>query len=252
MYIDTHFHLTKEDYDSVDDVIKEANNHGVTKLIISGCDKQGIIEGLDYINKYDNVYMTAGFHPEYCEIINNDDLEWLEKIIKNNNKIIGIGEIGLDYYYNKDNKLKQIQLFKNQLDLAEKLDLPIVIHSREAFSDTYDLLKKYKLKGIIHCFTSNIENAKRYISLGFYLGIGGVLTFKNSNLKDVIKQIDLNNIVLETDSPYLSPEPFRGKTNYPKNIPIIANKIADIKDVNVDEVASITTNNVRCLFDLEI
>lgn len=250
MYIDTHFHLMKEDYEDIDLVIKKANDNKVSKLIISGCDKDGIIEGLEYITKYNNVYMTIGFHPEYCEKVTDEDLVWLEKTIKENKKIVGIGEIGLDYYYTKDNKIRQIELFKQQLDLAQKLNMPIVIHSRDAFMDTYETLKEYNLKGVIHCFTSNIENARKYISLGFYLGIGGVLTFKNSNLKDVIEKVDLAHVVLETDSPYLSPEPFRGKTNGPENIPLIAEKIAQIKEVSVEHVGSITTNNALALFDL--
>lgn len=252
MYIDTHFHLSKEDYGNIDLVVKESLDNGVNNLIISGCDKKSIIEGLDYISKYDNVYMTVGFHPECCEEITGKDIVWLEKIVKENKKIVGIGEIGLDYYYTKDNKDKQIELFVSQLDLAKKLNMPVVIHSRDAFMDTYEILKRYSLKGVIHCFTSNIENAKKYISLGYYLGIGGVLTFKNSNLRDVIKQISLENIVLETDSPYLSPEPFRGKINGPKNIPLIAKEIARIKDISINMVADVTTNNALSLFDLSI
>lgn len=252
MYTDTHFHLMKEDYEDIDLVVKEANNNKVSKLIISGCDKKSIIEGLEYINKYDNVYMTVGFHPEYCEEVSSNDIVWLEKLINENKKIVGIGEVGLDYYYTKGNKVRQMQLFKQQLDLAQKLKMPIVIHSRDAFMDTYETLKQYKLKGVIHCFTSNIENARRYIDLGYYLGIGGVLTFKNSNLKDVISKIDLDHIVLETDSPYLSPEPLRGKVNGPKNIPLIATKIEEIKKIPIEVVASITTSNARELFDLNM
>ena len=252
MYIDTHFHLSKEDYKDIDLVISEALENEVNQLIISGCDKKGIIEGLDYISKFDNVYMTVGFHPEYCEEITSEDILWLEKIIKENKKIVGVGEIGLDYYYTKDNKTKQLEVFTSLLDLAAKLNMPVVIHSRDAFMDTYETLKKYNLKGVIHCFTSNIENANKYISLGYYLGIGGVLTFKNSNLKDVIQQISLDNIVLETDSPYLSPEPYRGKVNGPKNIPLIALKIAQIKDLSVDDVSNVTTKNACSLFDLNI
>ena len=218
MFVDTHFHLTKSDYEDIDEVIKNALDSGVKPLIISGCDKEGIIEGLDYIKKYDDLYMTIGFHPEYCEVVTDEDIEWLERKVKENKKIVGIGEIGLDYYYTKDNKDKQISLFKKQLDLAEKLHMTVVIHSRDAFLDTYEMLKMFNGTGVIHCFTSNIENANKYLSLGFKLGIGGVLTFKNSNLKDVIEKVDLKSIVLETDSPYLSPEPFRGKKNTPSNV----------------------------------
>ena len=251
MFIDTHFHLTKDDYDDVDKVVLDAIENEVSPLVISGCDKMGIIEGLDYIKKYDNLYMTVGFHPEYCEEINDEDIIWLEKIIRDNKKIVGIGEIGLDYYYTKDNKEKQIFLFKKQLSLAEKLSMPVVIHSREAFLDTYQLLSNFKGAGVIHCFTSNIENANKYIKLGFKLGIGGVLTFKNSNLKEVIRKIDLKSVVLETDSPYLSPEPFRGKKNTPSNVVLVAERIAEIKNLSLKEVGRITTLNASELFDLK-
>lgn len=251
MFIDTHCHLENKYYDDINVVINNAIDAGVNKLIISGCDKNGILEGLEYLKKYKNLYMTVGFHPEFCGVVDDKDLEWLEDIVKKNKKIVGIGEIGLDYYYTKDNKEKQIDLFKKQLDIAKRLSMPVVIHSRDAFNDTYNLLKEIEVAGVIHCFTSNIENAKKYISLGFKLGIGGVLTFKNSNLKDVIRDIDLKYLVLETDSPYLSPEPFRGKLNEPKNIPLIAEKIALIKKIELNEVANITSDNAMKVFDLK-
>ena len=251
MLIDTHFHLEKKYYGNIDRIISDARDNDVDILIMSGCDKGGIIEGLEYLNEYSNLYMTVGFHPEEVDNIDEIDLEWLENIIKNNKKIVGIGEIGLDYYYTKDNKDRQIALFKRQLNLAEKLNMPVVIHSRDAFMDTYNLLREFKGKGIIHCFTSNIENAKRYLTLGFKLGIGGVVTFKNSNLKDVVKEISLNDIVLETDSPYLSPEPFRGEVNGPKNVSIIAKRVAEIKGVSFDEIARITSKNACDLFDFD-
>ena len=251
MLIDTHFHLEKKYYGNIDRIISDARDNDVGILIMSGCDKGGIIEGLEYLNEYNNLYMTVGFHPEEVDNIDEIDLEWLENIIKNNKKIVGIGEIGLDYYYTKDNKDRQIALFKRQLNLAEKLNMPVVIHSRDAFMDTYNLLREFKGKGIIHCFTSNIENAKRYLTLGFKLGIGGVVTFKNSNLKDVVKEISLNDIVLETDSPYLSPEPFRGEVNGPKNVSIIAKRVAEIKGVSFDEIARITSKNACDLFDFD-
>ena len=250
MLVDTHFHLSNEDYDNIDLIIKEAIDNKVTTLIMSGCDKKSIIEGLEYIKEYDNLYMTVGFHPEEVDSISDKDLTWLEEIIINNKKIVGIGEIGLDYYYTKDNKDLQIKLFRNQLDIAKRLNLPVVIHSRDAFLDTYNTLKEYNVVGVIHCFTSNIENARKFIKLGFKLGIGGVVTFKNSKLGEVIKNINLKNIVLETDSPYLSPEPFRGKKNGPKNVLIVAKKIAELKEINIDEVMRVTTKNAYGLFDL--
>ena len=250
MFIDTHCHLSKEDYD-IDRLIDNCKSNGVDTLIISGCDKKGILEGLEIIEKYPNVYMTIGFHPSEVDTTTDEDLVWLEKLVKENKKIVGIGEIGLDYYWVKDNKEKQRLLFEKQLKLAEKLKMPIVIHSREATQETYDILKKYSLRGIIHCYSGSLEMAKEYIKLGYYIGIGGVLTFKNSKLKDVVKELDLNNITLETDSPYLAPTPHRGEKNSPEYIPLIVEVLSTLKNVSQEEVGIKTTENAYTLFDLK-
>ncbi len=246
MLIDTHLHLANEDYD-IDKVIKEANNNNVKILILGGTDKNDNIDNIKLSKKYKNVFLTFGYHPEYADEIKNEDYNLLEKQIKDNlNKTVAIGEIGLDYYHDKANKKKQITMFKKQIELAKKYNLPVVIHSREATEDTYNVLKDSNIKGIIHCFSGSLETAKKYIKLGFLLGIGGVVTFKNSNLKDVIKEIDLKNIVLETDSPYLSPN--RGEKNEPKNIKIIAEYIANIKEITLEQVEKITTENAKNIF----
>ena len=252
MYIDNHCHIFSEYYDDIEKTINESFEKNVNILILSGCSKKDIIEGLDLIRKHKNVFMTIGFHPDEVDNVNEDDINWLEKLIKDNNKIIGIGEIGLDYYWVKDNKEKQIELFEKQLKLAEKLNVPVVIHTRDATDDTLKILKKYKLKGIIHCFTGSIETAKEYIKLGFNIGIGGVITFKNTNLKDTIKEIPIDKITLETDSPYLTPTPHRGEQNSPKYIPIIAEEIAKQKELSTKDVEKITTSNSISLFDLNI
>ena len=249
MFIDTHLHIDKL---KANDILKEAKNSNVGTLIVSGCDRKGIIEALELIENYDNVYATVGFHPSEADKINDNDLIWLEDIIKSNKKIIGVGEIGLDYYYGKENRDAQISLFNKQLQLAKELNLPVVIHTRDAFKDTYDLLSKYNLKGVIHCFNGSIEVANLYMKLGYYLGIGGVVTFKNSNLGVVIKDIPIDRIVLETDSPYLSPEPYRGQENSPKNIPIIAEKVSNAKKISTEDVEKITCDNVVRLFDLKL
>lgn len=250
MYIDTHCHLSKEDYQDIDKVINNAKKAAVNKIIISGCDKKSIKESIEIIEKYSNVYLSLGYHPSEADLIEEKDLDELKKIIKNTNKIVALGEIGLDYHWNKQNKEKQIWLFEKMLDIARELKLPVVIHSRDAFQDTYDILKKSQCKGVIHCFSGNIENAKMYISIGFSLGIGGVLTFQNSKLKDVIKDISIDKIVSETDSPYLAPVPYRGTKNEPKNIPIIVEEIAKHKKLNIEEVRSKIEQNVKEIFNI--
>lgn len=249
MLIDTHLHLENNVRTKL--IIDEAFANGVERLIISGCDKKGIEDALEIIKNNDNVYATIGFHPSEVGLINDDDLKCLKDLLKSNPKIVGVGEIGLDYHYGKDDKLEQLRLFEAQLKIAQELKMPVVIHSRDAFQDTYDCLKKYNLKGVIHCFNGSIEVANLYIKLGYYLGIGGVITFKNSKLSTVVESISLENIVLETDSPYLAPDPYRGNENSPKYIPIIVDKISNAKKISTKEVEKITTDNVFRIFDLK-
>ena len=248
MYIDTHCHLSREDYDDIDKVIEENKNANIDKIVVSGCSMESIEEVMDLKDRYDMVYVTIGYHPEYADTVTESDLDYLKSLL-GEKKVVGIGEIGLDYHYTKDNKDKQIWLFEEQLKIAEEFNLPVVIHSRDATMDTINTLKKYKVKGIIHCFSGSLETANIYISMGFLLGIGGVVTFKNSKLKDVVKEVPLESIVLETDSPYLTPVPFRGKINSSKYLEFIANFIADIKNISVDELAEITSRNASSLFD---
>ena len=246
--IDTHCHLSL--VDDIDTYLMDAERNNVKKIIISGCDKQSIRDGLEIIKRYDNIYMTIGYHPDEVDKLKEEDIFELESIIKNNNKIVGIGEIGLDYYHNYTNIDLQKFYFLKQLDLAKKLNLPVVIHTREAIQDTYDILKQYNVCGILHCYSGSLEMAKLFIKQGFYLGIGGVLTFKNSHLKDVVTEVPLESLVLETDSPYLSPEPLRGKVNSSKNIKIIAESLSKLTNKNLLEITEITTCNANKLFDL--
>lgn len=251
MFIDTHCHLSKNDYENIEEVINEAKKENVQKLIISGCDKEGIEESIKIANEYDNVYLSLGYHPSEANKITDKDIEELKQLIKENKKVVALGEIGLDYYWEKENKEKQIDMFKKMLSISKELNMPIVIHSREAFQDTYDILKESKQTGVIHCFSGNIENAKMYIDLGFTLGIGGVVTFKNTKLKEVIKEISIDNIILETDSPYLAPTPHRGEQNSPKYIPLIAEEISKIKDMSLEEVMEKTTKNAKKIFKID-
>lgn len=246
--VDTHCHLSLTD--DIDSIIMDAEKNNVLKFIISGCDKKSIRDGLEIIYRYPSIFMTIGFHPDEVDDLTDKDINDLEVLIKTNKKIVGIGEIGLDYYHNDMNKEVQKEYFEKQLELAEKYDLPVVIHSRDSIQDVYDILKNHKCRGVIHCFSGSLEMAKLFIDLGFYLGIGGVLTFKNSKLKEVVSELSLDNLVLETDSPYLAPEPHRGHTNYPKNIKIIATELRKLKNVTNEEVEEITTGNVNKIYNL--
>lgn len=250
MFIDTHCHLSKEDYDNIDKVIEEDKKAKVDKIVVSGCSKETIEEVLLLKDKYDMVYVTIGYHPEYANSITSNDLDCLKSLLSEK-KVVGIGEIGLDYYYGKENIDKQKWLFEKQLEIAESFNLPVVIHSRDATKDTIDILRKYKVKGVIHCFSGSLETANIYIKMGFLLGIGGVITFKNSKLKEVVKEISLNSLVLETDSPYLTPVPFRGKQNSSKYLCYIAEFIANIKNIDLKEVSEITSRNACDLFDFK-
>lgn len=250
MFIDTHCHLSSSDYDDIDLVINENRKAGMEKIIVSACDKKDFEEAFLLSEKYKDVFLTIGYHPEYVDDIVPADIAELDVLLKKE-KVVGVGEIGLDYHYTKDNREAQIALFEQQLALAEKNNLPVVIHSRDATEDTINTLKKYKVKGVIHCFSGSLEVAEIYIKMGFKLGIGGVVTFSNSNLYKVVEKIGLPNIVLETDSPYLAPVPYRGKQNSSKYVPVIAQKIADILGLSLEEVASVTTSNACELFDLK-
>lgn len=250
MFIDTHCHLSKEDYEDIEQVLQDDRKEGVSPIIISGCTRNSIVESLEYSNKYSDVYVTIGYHPSESTITSDKDLNLLEKQL-HSDKVVGVGEIGLDYHYGKESRCEQLSLFEKQLKLAEKYELPVVIHSRDATYDTIQCLKRYRVTGVIHCFSGSVETAREYIKMGFVLGIGGVVTFKNSNLKNVVEQISINDIVLETDSPYLTPTPYRGKQNSSKYIPLIALEIANLKKITVSEVAEITTSTAKKVFNLD-
>ena len=251
MYIDTHCHLSSEDYDDISEVILENRKNGIDKIIISGCTRNSIIESLDIAKEYDDVYVTIGYHPSEASNTTEEDLLLLEKQIQERH-VVGIGEIGLDYHYGKEDILLQQQLFRNQLEIAKKYKLPVVIHSRDATQDTISILEEYpEVIGDIHCFSGSIETAQKYISMGYKLGIGGVVTFKNSNLFKVVEAVGIQNILLETDSPYLTPEPFRGHINSSKYVPYIAKRVSEILNISEELVGEITSSNASSLFDLK-
>ncbi len=246
--IDSHAHILSEYYENIDLLINDLRSKNMINVINCADSIKTSHEIIDLSKKYESFLLPAvGIHPENVDEI--DRVNEIEEILKNE-KIYAVGEIGLDYYWNKENKDKQKELLNLQLDLAEKYNLPVIIHNRDAIQDCFDELKKRKLKGVIHCYTGSYEMAKEFIKLGYKLGIGGVLTFKNSKLYELIEKISLDDILLETDSPYLSPEPFRGKTNVPSNVLYVAKRIAEIKNVSLEEVIEKTTKNTIELFDI--
>lgn len=249
MFIDTHCHVLSEYYDNIDEVVNQCKKNNVNRIIVNGCDINSNKEVLELVSKYDIIYGAIGFHPTELDDFNDEYFEFLENNISNP-KIVAIGEIGLDYYYDNTDKNKQKEIFKRQLDIANKYNKPIIVHSRNSIQDTYNILKEYNLFGSIHCFSGSVEMAREFIKIGYKLGIGGIITYKNAkNIREVVKNIDLSHILLETDSPYLTPVPYRGKSNSPEYIPLIANTIADIKNISINDVSKVTTANAEEIFD---
>lgn len=250
MLIDTHCHVLSSEYENVDEIIELCFNNKLDKMIINGFDLDSSNEAIELSKKHDNVYATVGIGPENVDSVTANDIEKIRKLAINK-KVIAIGEIGLDYYWTKETKEKQILVFSEMLKIAKECNLPVIVHSRSAILDTYNLLKEYNVTGVMHCYSGSTEMAKKFIKLGFLIGIGGVVTFKNAKeIKDVVTNIDIKDIVLETDSPYLSPEPNRGKKNIPSNVYNVAEKIADLKGISVDEVISMTGQSASAKFDL--
>lgn len=245
MFTDTHCHLLSEYYDDINSELSLANKCHVNRFIVSGYNYESSLEVLDLIKNYSCIYGTIGLHPENC----NERFDY--KIFDNlPSKILAIGEIGLDYHYDKDNKELQLSHFERQLVIAENLGLPVVIHSRDATEDTINTLKNHHLKGVIHSFSGSYETAQIYLKMGFKLGINGVITFKNSNLKSVISRLSPSDIILETDSPYLTPVPFRGEKNSSCHIFDIASYVADLFDISLESLAEITNLNISQIFDI--
>lgn len=251
MMIDTHCHLFKEYYSDIEKVIKKMEEN---IIIVSGTSSNDMKEVIKLCEKYENIYGTIGIHPEFADTYTEEDLNLIEKNIRNK-KIVGIGEIGLDYHYTTKNKEKQRELFIKQIKLANKYNKTLVIHSRDAKEDTYNIINAYKEKKVkcnMHCYSYDLELAKQLTENNINLGIGGILTFKKEiNLKEIVKQIDLKYLLLETDSPYLTPEPNRGKINEPANIKYIAQKISEIKQIDYEKVLKETTKNAIRQFNIK-
>ena len=197
------------------------------------------------------MYGALGIQPENLDELNDENISFIEEHI-NDDKIVAVGEIGLDYHYDLD-KERQKDLFKRQLDIARKYNKPVIVHSRDCIQETYDILKMYNIKGIMHCYSGSVEMAKKFVEIGFFLGIGGISTFKNSRkVVEVIKNIPIEYILLETDCPYLTPEPYRGKRNEPAYIPLILERICSLKSLNYKDAEEVMTSSILRLFDKKI
>lgn len=251
MLVDTHCHIFKNYYDDIDSVIQRAIDNGIGMIVVNGYNMESNREVLELVKKYDIVYGALGIQPEEIDDYTEENLKYIEDHI-NDDKIVAVGEIGMDYHYDID-RVKQKKMFKRQLEIAKKYNKPVIVHSRECIQDTYDILKTSLVKGVMHCYSGSVEMAREFNKIGFLIGIGGISTFKNAKkLLDVIRNIDLEYIVLETDSPYLAPVPYRGKQNEPSYLKVISEKICEIKGLNYKELENRTTLNALRLFDKEV
>jgi TatD DNase family protein len=252
--IETHAHLDSERYDEDrDSVIKEAFNNGITCIINVSSDSSSLDRVKTLAEKYEKIYMTVGIQPHSAGEMNSDILELIKSMAKGK-KVVAIGEIGLDYHYNFSLPDIQRHVFREQIKVAKKANLPLVIHTREAFEDTLNILNEEKgadTGGVIHCFTEDLNQGKIFTDMGFYIGIGGAVTFKNTKLlQEAVTEIPLEKIILETDCPYMTPVPHRGKRNEPSYLRFIAEKIAELKNITDEEVKKVTEENAIKLFRL--
>ncbi len=250
--IDTHCHIDFPDFDNDrEEVIAEARRNGVDRLINIGADIESSLRSLQLAETHDNIFCTVGVHPHDSKTLTPAFLKEMEKMTASR-KVVGIGEIGLDYYRNLSPHDIQQKAFVQQLDLAVTLALPVVIHVREAMDDALQIIKGYagRLKGVFHCFPGTTEQAHRLAEMGFLISVNGVLTYKNSRMAKVAQEVELETILLETDSPYLTPDPYRGKRNVPAYVRFVCQKLAELREISIEEVDKITTRNAEKLFKL--
>ena len=256
---DSHSHYNDEKFDiDREEIIKETLSNGVSNFIVAGYNIEGSKKALEIVSKYEELYAIAGISPNDVENIEteNDMSRCVNEIkkIASNKKVVAIGEIGLDYYWNKDNKEIQKEMFIKQIELANKLNLPIVIHTREAVADTLEILKIHNVnkKGIFHCCPLNRELVKEALKLDFYISLSGVITFKNvKNADEIINLVPEDKLLIETDSPYLAPEPVRGTRNNSMNVKYVAEKIAKVKNKTIEEIADLTNQNAKRIFRIK-
>jgi TatD DNase family protein len=256
MFIDSHAHLDDERFDEDREILIESLKENNIDLVFNiGADIKSSKASVQLAKKFENIYAVVGVHPHDAKDVEEDYLDILRELSKEE-KVVAIGEIGLDYYYDNSPRDIQKKVFKEQLDLAKELDLPVVIHTRDAAQETFDILKEAaeggKLRGIMHCYSGSVEMAMEYIKLGFYISLGGPVTFKNSKVaKEVAKAIPLDRLLIETDCPYLTPEPYRGKRNEPKYVKYTAEAIAELRGISVEEVAKATSENAKTIFGIK-
>ncbi|NLD25923.1 MAG: TatD family hydrolase [Acholeplasmataceae bacterium] len=249
MIVDTHIHLYVEEYRAdLPLILEEAKAAGVGKMIVVGSDYHSSIEAIKMAANYDFLYAAVGLHPS--EVGAESTIIWLEELLKAP-KVVAIGEIGLDYYWDRSHEKEQRKIFIQQLEIARKSGLPVIIHSREAADDTYRILKEYPTLGVLHCYSYSVEMAREFVKMGYYLGIGGVITFTNSKkLKEVVREIPLTSLLSETDGPYLAPHPFRGKINRPSYLTYIIETISQIKNTEAETVKEVLYRNAQDLFKI--
>ena len=254
MFIDTHVHLNADQYDDdLNEVIDRALENNVTKMIVIGFDRKTIERAIELAEKHDFIYAVVGWHPVDAIDCTEEDLTWIEELAAHE-KVVGIGETGLDYYWDKSPKEIQQEVFRKQIRLAKKVRLPIIIHNRDATEDVLCILKEedaHEVGGVMHCFGGSVETARESIAMNFMISLGGPVTFKNAKKpKEVAAEISLDHLLIETDAPYLAPHPYRGKRNEPAYVPLVAEEIARLKGISVEEVGRITTRNAEQFFKL--
>jgi len=254
MLIDSHAHLDDKRFDDDrNEIIKNLESNGVQLVINPGADIPSSIKSLSLAEEYLNIYAAVGVHPHEVQAMDHNSIETLRSLAKNN-KVVAIGEIGLDYYYDFSPRDLQKKWFREQIRLAKELKLPIIVHDRDAHEDIYNIIKEElddNLTGVLHCYSGNIQMAREYIKMGFYLSFGGPVTFKNAKTpKEVVKEIPLSSLLIETDSPYLTPEPHRGKRNEPLYVRHVATTIAYLKEISYEEVVKRTGENTKKLFKI--
>lgn len=249
MIIDTHCHIYASEMENAEEIIKEAAENDI-HIILNGTDPSSNREVLELAGKYDNIHAALGYLYSFADEVTDDDISLLDSQLEND-EVIAVGEIGIDYYHTRDNKDRQKELFEKMLDLAEKHGLPVIVHSRKSMQDTFDMLKSRDVAGSMHCYQGSAEMAREFIKLGFYIGIGGPVTYPNNKkVRKTVKEIDIGHMLVETDSPYLTPQEKRPEKNTPLNLKYITGKIAEELDMDESEVIEKTTENAKRLFNL--